>query len=222
MNDVLSTKTGYLCSPDANVYDIDFTRFRIRDTESSRVLFEVTKPPGQALPSFTTASGEDSSLNPSSKTHSRNRSKDKRKEVAGGKKSREEQGRDLREDGDDDEDDEEQGEEDDDEREEDDNEMTLEDSNSCRFVRYQFPSEFLQLKTVGATIDFSVGSKPISKFRMIERHFFRDTLLKTFDFEFGFCIPNSSNSCEHIYEFPSLTNQMSKCRFVSNECTLIF
>ena len=45
---------------------------------------------------------------------------------------------------------------------------------------------------------------------MIERHFFRDKLLKTFDFEFGFCIPNSRNSCEHIYEFPSLSPDMGK------------
>ena len=39
---------------------------------------------------------------------------------------------------------------------------------------------------------------------MIERHFFRDIHLKTFDFDFGFCIPRSNNTCEHIYEFPEL------------------
>ena len=39
---------------------------------------------------------------------------------------------------------------------------------------------------------------------MIERHFFRDEHLKTFDFDFGFCIPDSVNSYEHIYEFPHL------------------
>ena len=49
-----------------------------------------------------------------------------------------------------------------------------------------------------------MGGEPIKKFRMIERHFFRDRHLKTFDFDFGFCIPNSVNSCEHIYEFPRL------------------
>jgi len=71
-------------------------------------------------------------------------------------------------------------------------------------VRYQFTPQFLKLKTVGATIEFLVGPKPINNFRMIERHFFRDKLLKTFDFQFGFCIPNSKNTCEHIYEFPTL------------------
>ena len=44
----------------------------------------------------------------------------------------------------------------------------------------------------------------MSNFRMIERHYFRDRLLKNFDFNFGFCIPNSKNTCEHIYEFPTL------------------
>lgn len=35
---------AYLCAPDANVYDIDFTRFKIRDLESGAVLFEIAKP----------------------------------------------------------------------------------------------------------------------------------------------------------------------------------
>ena len=47
-DDVLSldriTET-YLCSPEANIYDIDFTKFRIRDMETKTVLFEIAKPP---------------------------------------------------------------------------------------------------------------------------------------------------------------------------------
>lgn len=43
---------------------------------------------------------------------------------------------------------------------------------------------------------------------MIERHFFRDRHLKTFDFEFGYCIPHSKNTCEHIYEFPNLPTEL--------------
>ena len=34
---------GYLCTPAANVYKIDFVRFKIRDIESGATLFEVTK-----------------------------------------------------------------------------------------------------------------------------------------------------------------------------------
>lgn len=39
----------YLCSPEANVYGIDFTRFKLRDMDSGAVLFEVAKPPPPGL-----------------------------------------------------------------------------------------------------------------------------------------------------------------------------
>ena len=42
LNEITDT---YLCSPDANVYGIDFTRFKIRDMETNTVLFEIAKPP---------------------------------------------------------------------------------------------------------------------------------------------------------------------------------
>ncbi|GAB6028779.1 hypothetical protein CHUAL_004594 [Chamberlinius hualienensis] len=133
---------NYLCSPEANVYEIDFTRFKIRDMESGTVLFEIAKPPPP---------------------------------------------------------------DNDDEVEDDPDDI---DPNAGRFVRYQFTPQFLKLKTVGATVEFTVGNKAVNKFRMIERHFFREKPLKTFDFEFGFCIPNSKNTCEHIYEFPTLSPEL--------------
>lgn len=40
----------YLCSPEENVYNIDFTRFKIRDMETGTVLFEITKPPATGEP----------------------------------------------------------------------------------------------------------------------------------------------------------------------------
>nr|XP_015221432.1 PREDICTED: protein unc-119 homolog B [Lepisosteus oculatus] len=85
------------------------------------------------------------------------------------------------------------------------------DSSAGRFVRYQFTPAFLRLCTVGATVEFTVGDRPVNSFRMIERHYFRDRLLKNFDFDFGFCIPNSRNTCEHIYEFPQLPEELSEC-----------
>ncbi|XP_067015193.1 protein unc-119 homolog B isoform X2 [Anabrus simplex] len=136
---------NYLCSPEANVYDIDFTRFKIRDLETGTILFEIAKPPP--------ADPEECDPEP---------------------------------------------------------EQEESDPNAGRFVRYQFTPQFLKLKTVGATVEFTVGNKSVSKFRMIERHFFRDKLLKSFDFEFGFCIPNSKNTCEHIYEFPTLAPDLVK------------
>lgn len=59
-------------------------------------------------------------------------------------------------------------------------------------------------------VEFVVGEKEVNKFRMIEKHYFGDRLLKCFDFEFGFCIPHSRNTVEHIYEFPSLSPEESE------------
>lgn len=55
-----------------------------------------------------------------------------------------------------------------------------------------------------------MGDKPVNNFRMIERHYFRNQLLKSFDFHFGFCIPSSKNTCEHIYDFPLLSEELSE------------
>ncbi|XP_058484338.1 protein unc-119 homolog B isoform X1 [Solea solea] len=129
---------NYLCSPDDNIYNIDFTRFKIRDMETGTVLFEITKPPS------TDKTGDKRDIDP----------------------------------------------------------------NAGRFVRYQFTPAFLRLRQVGATVEFMVGEMPIENFRMIERHYFREKLLKSFDFEFGFCMPNSKNTCEHIYEFPPLSEDI--------------
>lgn len=60
-------------------------------------------------------------------------------------------------------------------------------------------------------VEFTVGDRPVTNFRMIERHYFRERLLKNFDFDFGFCIPSSRNTCEHIYEFPQLSEDVSAC-----------
>uniref|UniRef100_A0ACB8FY92 Uncharacterized protein n=1 Tax=Sphaerodactylus townsendi TaxID=933632 RepID=A0ACB8FY92_9SAUR len=149
---------NYLCKPEDNIYNVDFTKFKIRDLETGTVLFEIAKP---------SALGQ----------------------------------------------------------EDDDNDDSGEvDSSAGRFVRYQFTPAFLRLRTVGATVEFTVGNKPVSNFRMIERHYFRDCLLKNFDFDFGFCIPNSRNTCEHIYEFPQLsedlTDESIKAKISTNKDSL--
>uniref|UniRef100_A0A8C6NRN7 Unc-119 lipid binding chaperone c n=1 Tax=Nothobranchius furzeri TaxID=105023 RepID=A0A8C6NRN7_NOTFU len=49
-------------------------------------------------------------------------------------------------------------------------------------------------------LELTVGSRALNRFRLIERrkyHFY-------IDFEIGFCIPNSRNTCEHIYCLPDL------------------
>ncbi|XP_053131560.1 protein unc-119 homolog A isoform X2 [Hemicordylus capensis] len=140
----------YLCTPEENVFKIDFTRFKIRDMESGTVLFEITKPPA------------------SEREHS------DKKDI---------------------------------------------DPNAGRFVRYQFTPAFLRLRQVGATVEFTVGDKPINNFRMIERHYFRDQLLKSFDFEFGFCIPSSKNTFQEMILHPYET-QSDSFYFVDNKLVM--
>lgn len=71
--------SGYLCPPEANVYGIEFTRFKLRDLGTETVLFEVCKPSDDEIKA--------ANFTP----------------------------------------------------------------DTTRFVQYQFPPEFLQLRTVGAT-----------------------------------------------------------------------
>ncbi|XP_064425490.1 protein unc-119 homolog B-like [Latimeria chalumnae] len=145
IQDVLGLATianGYLCTPEENIYNIRFTRFRIRDLENGMVLYETRR----LVPTEIDSKPEE---------------------------------------------------------------------NPGTFIRYRFSPSFLQLKEIGATVEFTVGSKAVKNFRMIERHFFRDTLLKSFDFDFGFCIPNSRNTCEHIYELPELSEELV-CEMISH------
>eukprot|EP01028_Stygiella_incarcerata_P004934 TRINITY_DN2131_c0_g1_i4.p1 TRINITY_DN2131_c0_g1~~TRINITY_DN2131_c0_g1_i4.p1 ORF type:complete len:276 (-),score=85.66 TRINITY_DN2131_c0_g1_i4:177-1004(-) len=86
--------------------------------------------------------------------------------------------------------------------------LTLEEEEALRTVIYDFPASLLDLKAVGTTLTFRVGPQPVNNFRMIERHYFRDKLVKSFDFKFGFCIPNSTNTWEAIYDVPSITPEM--------------
>ncbi|XP_072528109.1 protein unc-119 [Salminus brasiliensis] len=124
----------YLCSPEENIYNISFSRFKIRDLEGGSVILDL-------------------------KRHCPTEIKD------------------------------------------------VKEQEAARFIQYHFTPAFLSLREIGATLEFTVGSKAVNRFRLIERHYFRDMLLKTFDFEIGFCIPHSRNTCEHIYSLPDLDPQ---------------
>ena len=73
-----------------------------------------------------------------------------------------------------------------------------------RTIRYHFGPAFLDLKSVGTRLEFAVGAQEVRNLRMIERHYFRGRLLKSFDFTFPFCPPNTVNTWEFIYEMPEL------------------
>nr|CCC89516.1 conserved hypothetical protein [Trypanosoma congolense IL3000]CCD14757.1 unnamed protein product [Trypanosoma congolense IL3000] len=78
----------------------------------------------------------------------------------------------------------------------------------ARTIYYRFPPSMLRKQRVSATLLFGVNSdKPVPNLRMIERHYFRNTLVKSFDFTFGFCIPHSRNTWEVMYDVPQFDGE---------------
>ena len=87
------------------------------------------------------------------------------------------------------------------------NDISDEDDPSTRVIKYHLGPDFLKLRTVGLTLNFSIGAEPITKMEMVERHYFRGKVIRSYTFMFGFVIPNSSNSWEFIYDLPELSAQ---------------
>jgi len=148
----------FLCGLDANIYNIQFKRFRIRDMESDFVLFDV---------------GDDSDTN--NQEQKKKTEQEKKEEMEKAEK------------------------------------LEKEDIyKSPRMIRYHLGPDFLDLKSLGSSLTFSVGDKPVKDFLMIERHYFNDILIKSFEFKFDFCIPNSVNSWESIYTIPEIEPELKK------------
>ena len=85
--------------------------------------------------------------------------------------------------------------------------LSDEDDPSTRVIKYHLGPDFLLLRTVGLTLNFSNGPKPINKMEMVERHYFRGKVIRSYDFKFGFVIPGSTNSWEFIYDLPELSDE---------------
>ena len=159
----------FLCGLDANIYNIQFRRFRIRDMESDFVLFDV---------------GDDSDIN-NKEEAKKNGEEDKAKkeEEEKARKEAEEKAK---------------------------KEEETDIYKSSRMIRYHLGPDFLDLKNLGSSLTFTVGDKPVKDFLMIERHYFNDILIKSFEFKFDFCIPNSVNTWESIYTIPEIDPEIKK------------
>lgn len=83
-----------------------------------------------------------------------------------------------------------------------DNDITEEMDPTTRLLKYHFGPDFLNLKTIGLKVEFSIGDQPVTNMLMVERHYFRGKCIKSYEFKFGFCMPNSTNSLEMIYDLP--------------------
>jgi hypothetical protein len=77
-----------------------------------------------------------------------------------------------------------------------------------RKIKYTFSEDVLRLPLIQTSLVFSVGNIALAGFRMIERHYFRDRLVKSFDFTFGFCIPGSTNTWDSVYDLPPLSEDL--------------
>lgn len=98
----------------------------------------------------------------------------------------------------------------------DDGEFPYDDADDgVRTIRYHFGPGFLEYQTIGTTLEFSVGDQPLHNFRMIERHYFKQALVKSYDFTLPFVIPNTTNTWEVIYTMPDLF-QEEKVELISN------
>jgi len=75
-------------------------------------------------------------------------------------------------------------------------------------IQYPFGRAFLDIQKVALYLEFTIlGDQPINELIMMENHYFKGKLLRTFEFKFGFCMPNSTNSTEFFYELPKLTEE---------------
>jgi len=80
------------------------------------------------------------------------------------------------------------------------------DDNS-RFIRYHFGPEFLEYQSIGTMLEFTIGDEPLHNFMMIERHYFRDQLIQSFEFSLPFVIPGTKNTWEMMYTKPDLPQE---------------
>ena len=77
-----------------------------------------------------------------------------------------------------------------------------------RKIRYRFSEDVLRLPFIQTSLVFGVGKAEVREFRMIERHYYKNQLVKSFDFEFGFCIPGSVNTWDAVYAVPPLKESL--------------
>ena len=81
--------------------------------------------------------------------------------------------------------------------------------DSARIIDYDLPAAFFDLKHVKVTTAFHVhGQTPLPSLRMIERHYCKDGLLKSYDFTFeGPAQPGTVSTWSFVYELPTLASE---------------
>ena len=81
------------------------------------------------------------------------------------------------------------------------------DEDERRVIKYHLGPDFLDLTKLGSTLKFSVGDQEVKNLIMIEKHYFKNKLMKSFEFKFDYCIPLSTNTWESMYSIPELSDE---------------
>lgn len=96
--------------------------------------------------------------------------------------------------------------------------LSMMGDDSPRVLEYELDSSFLDLAHVKITTAFKVhGKEPLPKFRMIERHYHKDKLLKSYDFTFEGPSPAKGEiaTWSFVYDLPEISDDEKK-EIISN------
>ncbi|CAK90678.1 unnamed protein product (macronuclear) [Paramecium tetraurelia] len=79
-----------------------------------------------------------------------------------------------------------------------------EENQQQEVLSYQFTPQYFDIKTLGATKIFKTFDKPLKNLLLVDRFYFKNNLIKEYEFCFPFCIPHSTNTWESMYDQPAL------------------
>ena len=148
----------FLCPLEANTYKIEFLDFEVIDDASSEILFKVQREL-DAIP------GDEHIEDEEDEEESTEKSEHALESDGGNHDDELEEGmRAL----------------DIDENDKDDTKASTSRADEMRTIRYSFPRDFLDLSNIRTHLKFCVNQTqmPVENFRMIERHYFKDKLIR--------------------------------------------
>ena len=86
--------------------------------------------------------------------------------------------------------------------------LSDDDTPESRVIKYNLGPDFLKLQTVVLSLTFSIGPEEIKNMEMVERHYFKGQVIRSYSFKFGFVIPNSTNTWDFTYDLPQLAPEL--------------
>ena len=85
---------------------------------------------------------------------------------------------------------------------------TLKAFDQMRMINYTFSKTFLNAKAISSLLLFKIGDLPVTNLTIVDHFFYKDKIIKSFEFKFPFCAPNATNEWQYIYDFPKLEEDL--------------